>query len=140
WRVDASRSVRQDYVQSTTNFLDRNSGNEERLVARPIAADDLNGLSGHIERLGQERDHGSVCGGINRRRGHADEQTAVARAIDGRTRRSRNYSNIEADAARGRRDHARVRRPKIAVPTRTIVAPSSMATSKSWLMPIDSSR
>ena len=29
--------------------------------------------------------------------------------------------------------------PKIAVPTRTIVAPSSMATSKSWLMPIDSS-
>ena len=32
------------------------------------------------------------------------------------------------------------RRPKIAVPTRTIVAPSSMATSKSWLMPIESSR
>ena len=30
--------------------------------------------------------------------------------------------------------------PKIAVPTRTIVAPSSTATSKSWLMPIDSSR
>ena len=29
--------------------------------------------------------------------------------------------------------------PKIAVPTRTIVAPSSTATSKSWLMPIDSS-
>ena len=33
-----------------------------------------------------------------------------------------------------------VRAPKIAVPTRTIVAPSSIATSKSWLMPIDSSR
>ena len=32
------------------------------------------------------------------------------------------------------------REPKIAVPTRTIVAPSSMATSKSWLMPIESSR
>ena len=29
--------------------------------------------------------------------------------------------------------------PKIALPTRTIVAPSSIATSKSWLMPIDSS-
>ena len=35
---------------------------------------------------------------------------------------------------------AGARGPKIAVPTRTIVAPSSMATSKSWLMPIDSSR
>ena len=29
--------------------------------------------------------------------------------------------------------------PKIAVPTLTIVAPSSIATSKSWLMPMDSS-
>ena len=29
--------------------------------------------------------------------------------------------------------------PNIAVPTRTTVAPSSIATSKSWLMPIDSS-
>src|SRR4051812_17316878 len=31
------------------------------------------------------------------------------------------------------------RPPKIAVPTRISVAPSSIATSKSWLMPIDSS-
>src|SRR5690606_1193644 len=31
------------------------------------------------------------------------------------------------------------RSPKIAVPTRTMVAPSSTATWKSWLMPIDSS-
>src|SRR5437667_186999 len=31
-------------------------------------------------------------------------------------------------------------RPNIAVPIRTIVAPSSMATSKSWLIPIESSR
>ena len=29
-------------------------------------------------------------------------------------------------------------RPKMAVPTRTSVAPSSTATSKSWLMPMDS--
>ena len=29
--------------------------------------------------------------------------------------------------------------PKMAVPTRTMVAPSSMATSKSWLMPMESS-
>ena len=29
--------------------------------------------------------------------------------------------------------------PKIALPTRTIVAPSSIATSKSWLIPIDNS-
>src|SRR6185369_13003094 len=29
--------------------------------------------------------------------------------------------------------------PKIAVPTRTIVAPSSIATSKSWLIPMDKS-
>ena len=29
--------------------------------------------------------------------------------------------------------------PKIAVPTRTSVAPSSTATSKSWLIPIESS-
>ena len=34
---------------------------------------------------------------------------------------------------------AAARSPKIAVPTRTMVAPSSIATSKSWLMPIDSS-
>src|SRR2546430_8973678 len=33
-----------------------------------------------------------------------------------------------------------VRWPNIAVPTRTSVAPSWIATSKSWLMPIDSSR
>ena len=33
-----------------------------------------------------------------------------------------------------------IRLPKIAVPTRTSVAPSWIATSKSWLMPIDSSR
>ena len=31
----------------------------------------------------------------------------------------------------------RAARPKRAVPTRTMVAPSSMATSKSWLIPID---
>src|SRR6185369_9897707 len=30
--------------------------------------------------------------------------------------------------------------PNIAVPTLTIVAPSAMAISKSWLIPIDSSR
>src|SRR5436309_5924009 len=34
---------------------------------------------------------------------------------------------------------APARLPKIAVPTRTRVAPSSTATSKSWLIPIDSS-
>src|SRR5215831_6016829 len=32
-----------------------------------------------------------------------------------------------------------IRLPKIAVPTRTSVAPSWIATSKSWLMPIDRS-
>jgi hypothetical protein len=32
------------------------------------------------------------------------------------------------------------RSPKIAVPIRTMVAPSSMATVKSWLIPMDSSR
>ena len=42
----------------------------------------------------------------------------------------------------GRLEHQvlTIRLPKIAVPTRTSVAPSWMATSKSWLMPIDSSR
>ena len=38
------------------------------------------------------------------------------------------------------RSHAAFfRSPKIAVPTRTRVAPSSIATSKSWLMPMESS-
>src|SRR5262245_50980077 len=40
----------------------------------------------------------------------------------------------------GRHFHGCVRSPKIAVPTRIIVEPSAMATSKSWLIPIESSR
>lgn len=41
------------------------------------------------------------------------------------------------------KDHwgrATLRGPKSAVPTRTMVAPSSMAMGKSWVMPIESSR
>ena len=91
---------------------------------------------------------GVVGGAVDRRGRDAHDQPAVADAVDARSRRDAGSRARRCGRRRGRdgstsfaHGAARgTRRPKIAVPTRTIVAPSSIATSKSWLMPIESSR
>ena len=62
------------------------------------------------------------------------------RSAGRRRRRRRKRRQQLPQRSVGEHGQARVRCPKIAVPTRTSVAPSSTATSKSWLMPMESSR
>src|SRR6185503_2192312 len=107
---------------------------------------DTDRAAGEGERSRQQLHDRVICAVVNRRSRDAQQKPALTNAIDGGARRSGDHANLNTDASRRRRKGERrhhpceyTRRPKIALPTRTIVAPSSTATSKSSLMPIESS-
>ena len=130
------------------------AGDLDRLVSRRRAGDDADRRAWDVERRGEGGDDRVVGRIVDRRGSDPNDQAAVADTVD---RIARGASGTRGcrrrDAVTGATDRrlirsssltrrltaAVVRRPKIAVPTRTIVAPSSIATSKSWLMPIESS-
>src|SRR3972149_622536 len=115
-----------------------------RLQRAALAAGYLNGTLGQAQTPGQELDYRPVGPALERRRGHAHAQGAVVHPDDFFPAGSRLHLHPEARAPRSlfhRQAHRRSGRgPKSAVPRRPWVAPPSMATSKSWLIPMESSR
>ena len=121
------------------------TGDVDRLVSRRQSVHEGQTRLRHVERVRDGTNDGLVRGMIHRRGRDSDEQSAIAQSAERRARRSGDHADLDA-AARWRLTdefsaHAggAGRAPKMAEPTRTIVAPSSIATSKSWLMPIESS-
>jgi hypothetical protein len=115
----------------------RQAGNFKRLDSGCGAGSDPDVAPRHVERLGERGDYGVVGGAVDWRRIDADDHAAVADTVNRGARRTRNNSNLNATQAsipktqdpRHKTDPPIYRRPKIAVPTLTIVAPSSIATS-----------
>jgi len=107
-----------------------------RLRAPPMI---LTAPSGRFNRIAKNLISGLIGAVIHRRRRHANAQRALPFAVDAFTRRARPQAHFKNHTAAGfrRANHAVARSPKIAVPTRTSVAPSSMATSKSCDMPME---
>src|SRR5262245_1601966 len=116
---------------------------EQRLQAHQVAATALDlphRVLVIVGRLGQEGDHFRTV--VAAHRGLEPLLAHVHRGDAHDTlRRLRHGRIVDMRWWRGAIEHQvlTVRFPKIAVPTRTSVAPSWMATSKSWLMPIESS-
>src|SRR5262245_24188882 len=116
---------------------------EQRLQAHHVAPEAIDlphGVLVVVGRFGQERHHlGAVVAA------HRGLEPLLAHVHRGDAhdalRRLRNRRIVDVRRCRGAIEHQvlTVRLPNIAVPTRTSVAPSWMATSKSWLIPIDSS-
>src|SRR5437879_4666528 len=107
------------------------AGDRDDLVARRGAARYPDVASWDAEGPGQNADRGEVGAAVGRRRGHpdADHHPVDADAVPRRPWRD---ANVEAGLCR----HGRS--PKSARPIRTSVAPSSTATSKSSVMPMES--
>src|SRR5262249_2031593 len=92
-----------------------------------------------VGRLGEKRHH---LGAVVAAEGRAEALLPHVHRTDAHDalRRLR-HERIDVCCGMGALEHQvlTIRFPKIAVPTRTSVAPSWIATSKSWLMPIDRS-
>jgi len=129
--------------QSIPNMRDIRPGNAHHLITRLSAADNLNRRRWHIEQLRKEPNQRLIGPALNRRSSQRDLQYLVSQ--NARNRRSagpRLHPYLKTHPSRrfAKRNHAGFgREPKIAVPIRTSVDPSSMAISKSPDIPIDSS-
>jgi hypothetical protein len=104
--------------------------NLKNFVSTPFSRGEQNGRPRHTQISCYELDGGLVRFSLNRRRIEAQNQLPFPV--------SRKFRSLCIG------DHAdphlyHWRSPKSAEPMRTMVAPSSMATSKSWLIPIESS-
>jgi hypothetical protein len=86
-----------------------------RIVARDHG---VGGAGDHVAVLHHHRAKGTALPGLGAAHSLGDSQAKKALLV-------------------GQGWFAHVRAPKIAVPTRMMVAPSAMATSRSWLMPIE---
>src|ERR1700761_8116086 len=129
--------------QSCPNTFGALPGNPHHLVTRLSTADNLTRRRRHIQQLCKEPDQRLIGSALNRRSLQRDLQYLVAQ--NARNRRSaspRLHPHLKTHPSRSlaQRNHAGFgREPKIAVPIRTSVDPSSMAISKSPDIPIDSS-
>ena len=107
--------------------------------------DDGHVTPGQTQRLADDLDERDVSGVVDRWRGDSYDETPFALPVDAVAGRPGSDPHRQPDTlpmgGKGESAHAGGtcggRRPKMAVPTRTMVAPSSMATSKSWLMPME---
>src|SRR3990172_3415190 len=118
------------------------SGHLDGLLRAALAAGYLNGTPRQAQTLGQQLDHRLVGAALDGRRRHPHAQGAAVNPgdffpprprlhLDPKTNSATPFFNRQAHRGAGRG-------PKSAVPRRTWVAPSSMAISKSWLIPMDS--
>jgi hypothetical protein len=121
-------------------------GDPHHLMTRLSATSNLNRRRRHIEQLRKESDQRLIGSAPNRRSSQRDFQRRIhALTQNARNPRSagpRLYAHLKTHASRrlAQRNHAGFgREPKIAVPIRTRVDPSSIAISKSPDIPIDSS-
>ena len=71
------------------HFVGGEAANPDRLVARGLAADDLDRAARAAEFFGQQINQSLIGGGIHRRRGHFDFQLPSQRAADFIFRRAR---------------------------------------------------
>src|SRR5262245_42047192 len=107
--------------------------NLKYLVSTPFSPHEENGRPRHSQKLGYKLDSNLVCFPFNRRSVETQHQ------LSGAISREFIFLRIWNDANHELRGGRHWRSPNSAEPIRTIVAPSSMAISKSWLMPMDSS-
>src|SRR3989338_4856893 len=118
-------------------------GHLDGLLRAALAAGYLNGTLRQVQTLGQQRDYGLVGAALEGRRRHLHAQRAAVHAGDFFAPRPRLHldpeTNIPTPLFHLKTHAGPGRGPKSAVPRRTWVAPSSMATSKSWLIPMESS-
>src|SRR5579863_368687 len=105
------------------------------------ARQDFNSGGRHVQTFREEAAERLIGAIVHRRSGHANLQCALKFATDGVAAGAWLHAHLKnhAAAARGYANHFFGRSPKIAEPMRTCVAPSSIATSKSWLIPMESS-
>src|SRR5262249_25463167 len=103
------------------------------LVSTPFSPHEENGRLRHAEKLGYELHSNFICFSFNRR--CIETQHQLSSTVSGEFIFLRIGNDANHELRRGRHS----RSPKSAEPIRTMVAPSSTATSKSWLMPMDSS-
>src|ERR1035437_6511334 len=128
-------------------LFQRYSPQQKDLAPRQRARLQLHGLLPHAQRLGQKRNQRLVGAAFRRRRVHGNLQlrrrTLAINPRDGRLLCAGLRANGQRHSFNGRPQHQAVspfavRAPNSAVPTRMRVAPSSIASTKSSLMPIES--
>src|SRR5579872_6629099 len=113
----------------------------DRFVPVALTRRNGNGAFWHPQQFCEEADDRLICPAFDWRRGQRELQGITDDAGDGVFLRT--WVNFDREDQAILRffdwDHCALSRaPKMAVPTRTQVEPSSMATAKSWDMPIES--
>src|SRR3972149_2371148 len=120
------------------------SGHLDGLLRAALAAGYLNGTPRQAQTLGQQLDNRLVGAALHGGPRPTHAQGAAVNAGDLLPPRPRLHLDPKANSATpffNRQAHRGAGRgPKSAVPRRTWVAPSSMAISKSWVIPMESSR
>src|SRR5579875_191203 len=142
WLADSDRAWRfRGSFEYSHHLLASNTGNLHALVSARFAAQNSNSRYRHLQTPGKQPSNGLVCAAIDWSGRHAQLKRALILPLDRVSPRPWRHLQCERHATCHvcNVDHRGFSRsPKIAVPMRISVAPSSMATSKSWLMPIDS--
>src|SRR5581483_11472288 len=108
-------------------------------ISAAVAGGYSNGRTRHFQKMGEESNAGFIGFAIDWRRSDLQLQSGTKHACNLLEASSWMdfHGKCDGIALRLNRDHF-FRSPKMAVPTRTQVEPSSMATSKSCDIPIES--
>jgi len=145
-------------LQSSAKFIGRHPRDADHLISAALTRGYSNGGARDFQKLRQKLDAGLIGAAFNGRRGEDDLESAADLAEEGVPAGARLHADGEGSAVGSVADgdhessfQFRVssfmlkkstsyfagRSPKIAVPMRTQVEPSSMATSKSCDIPME---